>query len=249
VAIDIKLWSAKFLTGGGLPTWPCPECEHGRLEVPENSIKVIQPAYSKKARSHEDWEPDWIVERFVAVMKCNSRNCGEIVVVSGDTEFVWDEDGHGMSKYLCPRSIFPGPPIIRFPEEVPREVAKDLKLSFELFWSDLGASATSLRSSVERLLDNFQVAKTRISKKSKRRVFIPLVGRIDIFKKKHAEHAESLDALRHVGNIGTHSKVERQAILAGFEVYEEALAEIYGKRSKKLEKLRKKLIEGRGKLR
>jgi hypothetical protein len=98
------------------------------------------------------------------------------------------------------------------------------------------------------LLDDFGIAKTRVDPKRKRRVFIPLASRIDIFKKKHPQHAEGLEALRQVGNLGTHSNVNRQSVLAGFEVYEEGLAEIYGMRPKKVAKLRKKLIKGWRKL-
>jgi len=214
-------------------------------------MKIIEPFYSKAAHNHEAWEHDWVIERFLAVMKCSDPKCGEIVIVSGDTETVEDYDdelGHVASSQLRPQTVFPAPHIINIPKETPREVAKELKLAFQLFWSDLGASATRLRTSAERLLDDFGIAKTRIDMKRKKRVFITLASRIDIFKKKYPEHAESLEALRHVGNLGTHSNVSRQSVLAGFEVYEEGLAEIYGKRSKKVAKLRKKLIKGRGRL-
>jgi hypothetical protein len=250
MSVDLKLWSATY-NQGDLPAWPCPECRRGRLSPTDKSVKVIEPAYSKAAHSHEAWEPDWVTERFLGVLKCSDAKCGEIVVVSGDTEMVEDFDdefGHVVRSQLRPHSVFPAPHIIVIPEETPTEVSKELKLAFELFWSDMGASATRLRASVERLLDHFGIAKTRIDSKRGKRVFLPLASRIEIFKKKNPEHAEGLEALRHVGNLGTHSNVSRQSVLAGFEVYEEGLAEIYGKRSKKVAKLRKKLIKGRGKI-
>jgi hypothetical protein len=248
--VDLKLWSATY-NQGALPAWPCPECKDGRLSATDKSVKVFEPAYSKAAHGHEAWDPDWVTQRFLAVLKCSNAKCGEIVIVSGDTEMVEDYDdefGHVVTSQLRPQSVFPAPHIINIPEETPREISKELRLAFQLFWSDLGASATRLRTSAERLLDNFGIAKTRIDSKRKRRVFLALASRIEIFKKKNPEHAEGLEALRHVGNLGTHSNVSRQSILAGFEVYEEGLAEIYGRRSKKIAKLRKKLIKGRGKI-
>ena len=168
--VDLKLWSATF-SQGSLPAWPCPECDNGRLAATEKSVRVIEPAYSKRAHDHESWEPDWVIERFLAILKCSDAKCGEIVIVSGDTEIVEDYDddfGHVVSSQLRPQNIFPAPHIISVPAETPREVAKEIKLAFQLFWSDLGASATRLRTSAERLLDDFGIAKTRIDHTSAR---------------------------------------------------------------------------------
>ncbi len=250
MAVDVKLWSATF-PHTSIPSWPCPHCSHGRLAVSENGLKVREPAYSKATHSHVEWEPEWTTERFIAVLKCSDNKCGELVIMAGDTEIVQEEDEETGLEYasnLHPRSIFPAPPIIAVPEETPRPVRKEVELAFQLFWSDLGASANRLRTSVERLLDDFGIAKTRIDIKSKKRVFRSLASRIDLFKKQEPTHGESLDALRHVGNLGTHSDVSRQSVLAGFAIYEDALAEIYGERSKKVANLTKKIIKGKGKL-
>ncbi len=238
-------------TRASIPSWPCPQCDHGRLAVSDKGLKVIEPAYSKAARSHPDWEPEWDVERFIALVKCSEKNCGEAVIIAGDTvidEVEDDEHGWRLESFLRPRSIFPAPPIIVVPTETPSAIEKQLELAFQLFWSDLGACANRLRTSVERLLDDFKIAKTRVDAKQKKRFFIPLASRIDLFKKQMAAHGESLDALRHVGNLGTHSDVDRQSVLAAFDIYENALAEIYGQRTKKVTTLAKKIIKGKGKL-
>lgn len=125
---------------------------------------MVEPAYSKKDHSHDGWDFDWITERFIAVMKCSDTSCGEIVIVGGDTEIVeeFDEDiGHNVYSNLRPRSIFPGPPIIAISKETPASVRHEIELAFQLFWSDLGASASRLRTGVERLLDDFKVPRTR----------------------------------------------------------------------------------------
>jgi len=255
MAVDVTLWGAKFAENS-IPSWPCPKCDHGRLLMSDKGLNIIEPAYSEEAHSHEAWEPDWTTQRFSLLMKCSDKKCGEIVVVSGDTEIVEepddDDNGYGWTyvSHLRPQSIFPAPPIIVMPKETPDPVRKDIKLAFQLFWSDLGASASKLRTSVERLLDDFGIAKTRIDAKKKKRFFLSLASRIDRFKnhKQKPTHSEILDALRHVGNLGTHSDVDRQSVLAGFAIYEEALAEIYGKRTKKAATLAKKIIKGKGKL-
>lgn len=248
--LDLKLWNEIF-PQGALPLWPCPKCKHGRVSVVGNSQKVMEPSYSKLMRSHEDWEPFWIIERFVAIMKCSDQTCGEIVVVAGDTELVEENDeefGRGFVTYIRPRSVFPGPPVIAIPTETPRQVAEELDLAFQLYWSDLGASANRLRTSLERLLDDLKIPKTKIDKNQKKHFYRPLASRIGLFAKKKPEYGDNLDALRIVGNLGTHSIVGRQALLAAFEIYEATLAEIYGKRTKKLQKLAKHIKRTKGKL-
>jgi Domain of unknown function (DUF4145) len=240
--VDLKLWTDTF---SSLPAWQCPSCGRGR--VISGTPVAIEPAYSAEAQSHDDCDPEQVVQRFTAVLRCNYPQCGEIVAVIGDIKNLSDEYGSSFVSLLRPAAIFPAPHIINIPEETPQEVRKELVRAFQLFWGDLGASAMRIRTSVERLLDNFSVAKTTINQQ-KKRVYIPLASRIDIFSKNHPDHAEALTALRFVGNLGTHSDVAPQSVLAAFEVYEEALAEIYGRRSKKVARARKRLIKGKGKL-
>lgn len=246
--VDITLWVDSF-SDLSIPIWPCPRCLHGRILRSEKSVRTIEPKYSKDARSHDAWEPEWITERFVAVLKCDNPKCGEIVVVSGETQIVGEEDEeHGFVyvSQLVPKSIFPAPRIIDVPKETPSQVKREIELAFQLYWSDLGASANRLRSSVERMLDEFGIAKTITTGGKKR--FRPLASRIDLFAHQKPAFKDSLDALRHVGNLGTHAVVDRPSLLAGFSILEDALAEILGKRSKKARSLIKKIIKGKGKL-
>ena len=153
---------------------------------------------------------------------------------------------------LRPRVMFPAPPIIFVPEEAPDEVREAMQASFALFWSDLGASATRLRTSVERLLDHFGVAKTWLVKKPAKpgkRVPYDLSARINRFVSATttAISGGTLHALRVVGNVGTHSNsLTRDALLDAYTLYEDALAELIGERSKKLAKLVKKIKSTKG---
>src|SRR5207245_2812622 len=114
-----------------------------------------EPQYSKAAKSHIAWEPEWIVKRFVAFLKCGNANCGEFVAVSGYVEVTGDygDDGESISDLcLCPQNMCPAPPIISIPVETPANVQSALTKAFQLFWINLNASANSLRTSVEALL-------------------------------------------------------------------------------------------------
>ena len=96
----------------------------------DGKVKVIEPQYSINAHSHEAWDPDWIVYRFVATMKCNNERCGEIVVVGGEARLSEEEnyDFEGEYRreyvnYLTPKIILPAPLIITFPEKTPDKVS------------------------------------------------------------------------------------------------------------------------------
>jgi hypothetical protein len=146
---------------------------------------------------------------------------------------------------LRPHSVYPGLPIIALPSEVPLEVQGETEAAFQLFWSDLGASASRLRTSVERVLDHFKIPRTKAGGG-----YLTLNDRIKEFKKIDPAHADTFDALRHVGNVGTHlDELKREALLDAYEIYEDALNELFSKKKHKakIAALTKKLIAAKGK--
>jgi hypothetical protein len=249
MSVDVTLWGESF-SQEEFPPFRCPTCQKGTLTMVANSLKVEGSERSKRARREgEFWEPEWTEERFSALMECSSAACGELVVVSGDTEINEQADqdyGRVWASHLRPRSIFPAPHVIALPLEIPGEIEKELQQAFQLFWVDLNASANRLRTSLERLLDNVGIKRFN---KTGKRVSIALAQRIKLFETEHGtEFSDIFTALRHVGNLGTHSTVSRTALLTAFEVYEHALNELFGKHKKKIAGLSKKLIKAKGKI-
>jgi hypothetical protein len=130
--------------------------------------------------------------------------------------------------------MIPAPPIIDIPPETPATVRNEIELSFELFWVDPGACANRLRISVERIMDNANVAGTSLAER------ISLYDARDL-------HGETLHALRIVGNLGSHEgKVEREVLCDAYHIYEHALAELYGRRTAKARAIRERLIKTKG---
>lgn len=125
---------------------------------------------------------------------------------------------------------------------------KELKLSFELYWGDYSVCASRLRTSLERMMDHFGVAKTRIQKKDaakdgKRRV-LDLSARIDMFANKigSKEHSETPHALRTIGNLGAHSsKVSQAAVLDAYQLCEMALEDLFKDRGESTKAIIKRL--------
>jgi Domain of unknown function (DUF4145) len=160
---------------------------------------------------------------FVDGLECDT--CGQLVAVHG-----YERKSGRIPKGMCP-----APPIIRAPPKTPRSVMRDLELAFSLFWVDLGACANKLRISVERVLENFQIEGRTLQE------------RIERFQTIDPAQAATFDALRQVGNVGSHlGGNTRQTILDAFEVYEHALQELYGDRKTYFDKLRKKIASRKG---
>lgn len=172
MTMDRTLWSELF-DRNNFPTFPCPSCSRGRAAIDKATFKIEEPKFSSLGRQNSEWEPAWDVDRFSFYLRCTESSCGEIIIVSGETELMDDYDEeHGWNyiSALKPKSMFPAPPIIQLPKEISGAVAERIKAAFALFWTDIGSSANSLRVSVEILLDYLNVPKTRISKKVENRL-------------------------------------------------------------------------------
>lgn len=184
------------------------------------------------------------------LLECST--CKEVVAVSGTATEVPEDINESIEwfDYLEPQSMWPAPPIIAFHRSIPGEVKKEIKLAFQLFWVDYGVCASRLRTSLERLMDHFGVAKTRIRKDYKKpaapgkRVPLELALRIDKLPKKIGtrDYSEILHALRTIGNLGVHGgKVSHAAILDAFKLYEMALDQLFEDKSETAKAIIKRL--------
>jgi hypothetical protein len=90
----------------------------------------------------------------------------------------------------------------------------------------------------------------RVNPKNNNESRIDLARRIEHFGKAtgESENAKSMDALRVIGNLGTHgSEVTSEAFFDAIDVYEDVLLEIFEKKSIKLKAKREKLLSTKGK--
>src|SRR5690348_15511779 len=80
-----------------LPPWECPTCGKGHLVTVKDKEAVEETGPSKRAHAHEDWDPEYIQERFTKLLRCNFANCGEVVSACGNAsvkeEHFHDEEG------------------------------------------------------------------------------------------------------------------------------------------------------------
>lgn len=231
-----QIWVRTF-SRTTFPGLPCPYCAPGKLKLVPDTLSVVEPTVSVKYRDDPTWEPDNVVQRWSARLQCDEPNCGEFVHMIGDTDlvetFVDEVEAWGLEDVLRARAAFPAPPLFRVNKSIPRTVRAELELAFQLFWSDLAASAGRLRTAVEMMLDQQKVPRKGIDKNGK--VFeMKLNDRINAF----AKHAQGTDAkdmlhgLRVIGNMGAHgNEVTREDLFDAVDVLEDVLLGIYEKGS------------------
>lgn len=226
-----SIWKSGFARGH-TPAFPCPNCSNGKMREREDSYRSARPRHVSFEMYEQD--PSAVPSRFVMLLECSDVSCDGVSSVAGEATDVQMEDSDGNSEILemlNPEFMRPAPPLISFPAATPEAVKKELALAFELFWLDYRICASRLRTSMERLMDHFQVAK--FNRRGKRRP-ISLALRIDRLPTKinTSAYSEMLHALRTVGNLGTHGKsLTRATILDAFQLYEMALTELFKDKS------------------
>jgi hypothetical protein len=102
---------------------------------------------------------------------------------------------------------------------------------------------------VEALLTDKKVPRHRRSRKKNRLVRIDLHGRIEEFRKRDAETADYLLALKWLGNVGSHTNLDLlgvEDLLNGFEMFEHVIQLVYVKHERKLKKMAKTINSRKG---
>jgi hypothetical protein len=106
-----------------------------------------------------------------------------------------------------------------------------------------------MRTALEEILSERGIPRTTINAKRKR-IPIPLQQRIDKYAKIDSDAAQYLEALKWLGNIGSHAARKPPSLkdlLEGFDVFEHAIEHIYVKRAKAVKKIAKRMVQRKGK--
>lgn len=199
---DLRSFDAWFYAS----QWPsalCPVCKKGDLQPKKESIKQVTTANYDQHRDDDGWEPDWEHGFFHGVLYCGRPQCSEKVIVSGQfrvKEIGWYEYGN----MLRLRYAIPAFPLAVPPSKTPQAVLSRLEEASRIVWTDPSAAANGLRRCVEALLNHQKVRKTFIDRRGKR-VRLSTHDRIREFKAIQPSASEALEAVKWVGNQGSHS--------------------------------------------
>lgn len=248
--MDQSLWRSTFKLEK-MPAYPCPECGHGKLALRKSSYQTREGEHSKRWKYENQTEDEFEGERFIGFLVCNEEECGEIVAISGCVVTEQIEGPNGSARLVSavePMSMYPAPHIIHVSPRLNREMRRSLIKSFGLYWADKSSCANAIRITVERLLDSFKIAKTTVNQKGKR-VPLALASRIDKFEAKITGHKAALNALRSIGNVGSHdSETTEEEVLTAYMVLEKVLSELIDKESVQFDKLTKSIVKSKGKI-
>jgi len=231
----------------------CPTCLIGHLSIENNSLQIKSTAeFNKLSPEHQNYVEAYnILELpFTVFLSCSNKNCNENVAVIGKTK---DENFYNpphpdpdidtsvVIETFRPIAFYPPVPLIELPKRLPDNIKDELYRSFKLFWGDLAACSNALRTTVEVLLDNFNIDRTKT--KDHKIVELSLHQRIEKFTKTiNSEIGDFLMSIKWVGNSGSHSsQLNFEYLSNAFEMIEYALIELYDKRTERLKKISKEI--------
>lgn len=255
MAVHRTLWKEQIRTW---PVWPCPHCGSIALSINKDTLVTEETGTSRAAHSHDAWEVSWISERFTAQLLCGNGSCGNVVVVCGnvqcDEHMLYDHEGLTQGEILrtyVPRYFYEPLPVFPIEQECPDAVGDELRKSFGLLWCDVSSAANRLRVAVEALLTERGIKRTTINKGGKRQS-LTLHSRILDFKSNEPDAADTLLAIKWLGNEGSHAGTEALSVedlLDAYELFEHAIEQVYVKRHKKMSKLASGINKRRGSVR
>lgn len=204
----------------------CPSCQIGYLRA-DNAVEQESTA-SLDAHNHEAWEPEWISGYFTCALRCQRVQCREIAVALGvwQVREEWDDRGPFHVSYYRLEMTTPPLPILRTPEKCPARVREAVAGAARVVWVDPSAAASRLRVAIELLLDSRRIPRSTTA--GGERTSLRLHARIDRLRKTNPAVADLLEAVKWIGNQGSHEdSLETTDVLDGAELLEHALALLY----------------------
>lgn len=242
-----------------LPVLPCPSCSKHALFIREDSIRLVRkakqevPEFSELTKQAELRLTDAISIvaqsiaialtenfRFTANFAC--RNCGESVCSLGDANTIGTER---KLHYIRFKSFLPDLQIFELKQSYPKSVTIELSKSFAAFLRDSTGAGSRIRTAVERLLDELNVSKHRITASGQPKLDrggkplnLSLGERLKQLEQVDKYSATVLGGLKDLGNQATHgSELSYVDLLEAYDLIHHVLEELYIDRAKRHNKL------------
>ncbi|EPJ5864287.1 DUF4145 domain-containing protein [Raoultella ornithinolytica] len=250
--MDRKKLTSSFSLSEQIP-WACPTCHKGVLKILEGSFQRMETARSHAIHAyHRQYVPQHVEYVYSCLFQCSNRTCNDVVSSSGVgfVDFVnyeLDDDGYYSSiygDYFRPRNFEPALNLISIPDNCPNTILEPLRESFKLFFNSLGASANNARIAIEVLLTELGVPDKRHDGG-----FIKLHKRIESIPPAYAHVKDMLEAVKWIGNAGSHhsgAKPDIEDVLDTYELIEHVLEEIYAPRLGRLIAIAEKINKNKG---
>ena len=241
-----RLWK-QFLTNTLAPRWPCPTCRRGTLQLKRDTLHYEQTAESRRPRDDEYPNIMDTLFTFSALLGCS--DCSEIISCCGvggyEPREVFDEDGsfsQDYGKYFAPKYFSMPMRLFQPSTRCPDAVKEQLRSSFAVFFCDLGAAANRVRQCVEEILTDAGVESQNADGE-----FVSLRTRINSFRDLNPENADRSDALRWIGNFGSHPEaLTKDDLFDAYDILEVLLEDLYVGHHRSVRELVERINESRG---
>lgn len=253
VSVNRDFWSGDTFSQEYVTPWPCPTCQHGVLALKEGSLQEEATGQTACHERDDNWEPDFWGGRFSCFLVCRNVHCRDCVAVLGDA-FVEQAGEYGnLITVYRPRMFAPALHIFNIPPQCPADVQGEIIAAFQLFWCDPEAAMNHARKAVEMVLTHLGVKRFELSSTAakatgkKKRIFVALHNRIGILRRTQPEIADRLEAVKWIGNVGSHSKgITKDDLFDSFDLIEDVLQEHFEKRGDRIRAISTSIIKRRG---
>lgn len=252
--IDSKKFNLPFRNNSS-SYYQCPTCKNGHLKIKNGTFSSHESRISLESHEHPNFNFDYVSYVYSCLFECTNDACKETVASSGygyvDFDIEVSPDGIPEQVYIdCykPLHFQPALKIINIPNSVPSDVKKIINKSFDVYFVSPSSCINYIRTSLEAILNNLKVQKFVINRKGKRQA-LTLHSRITKLPTKYNDLKEIFEALKWLGNSGSHidaSKVTLNDALASYEFLEYLLDEVYAKKSKLIKQRAKNINKTKG---
>lgn len=178
--------------------WPCTR---------QSSIPTQPRVRSLHLRDGAFEGPDELTGTFTGTLRCDSASCVEKYVIAGDWVYTW---GFGEVRQrdrlvdrFALRYVSPTLPLLMVPARTPVSVATATATASAALWISHDLAATQLRLAVEEFLTSRKVRRSEKTAKNKRRR-LSMQERLCLFDATHIDVVHALEAVKWIGNAGTH---------------------------------------------
>lgn len=244
--VDRRFWKGYWFTKESTPPWPCPTCHRGNLKLVKPSLFEEESIESKRNHGEHDRNPFAYCGVFSCALQCTSDDCGDHVAVSGLSETGEESEYGNLVTCLKPLMFTPTLQLLRIPEECPENALNEFQEAFKIYWSDLAGGMNHIRKAVERIMDHLSIRRRKKTKKNKF-IRLELHARIEELRAKNHILADRLEAVKWLGNVGSHSsEVSHDAFFNACDLLEDFIRTHLAKHSHKIAALTKKVIKRRG---
>jgi hypothetical protein len=249
--MNIDRWNTTKFDLDSKIIWPCPHCNNSSLYIKKENFIYDYSSETKEIVNEVYFEPEWTKFNFTGSLSCHSCNNLTMFIGIGSLEHYSKYDYHfqqeieGYQKVFKPVFFQPVLNLFEVPENCPDIIKTEVFNSFGLFWSDFASCANKIRIAIELLMDHQKVKKTHLIKGKRKK--ISLHSRILSYKTKNAEIGNYLEAIKWIGNSGSHiGQLNKSDIFNAYELLELSLIKLFNKKEKELKKISSQIILRKG---